>query len=480
MRDPGARHDDARAAARAVVRDGVVVARTRRRRARARTASGCRRELMALLDEARRRARTTSIASRSRSGPDRSPGCASASRRSRGSRWRSGKLRRRRLGARSAGAAPARDAAARADRRVDRRASRRGVRGAVRRRRTRRSLEPAVVAAAGGDARRVARGARRARRASVRRRRRRAAIADVIRAAARRRRASIDDAAAARRRRSAQIAAARAATAPCRRTRSSRSTSGGRTPSSRATARHGRRADVRVERARSRRLGATTTRRDRRARGGVVHQPLVARDARLGAAATPTSRASTCCATTTGPVVGVLRLLARLRRAAHQHAGGRAGSRGGRGWRPRCCGTSGRSGARRARRGDARSARVEHGRPAAVRTARVSASPRMRPQLLHAARGRRPDSVARRLASVRHLEGQPACGTLPYECPRVRSSHQGGGNADRLRRAEAAVAAERRRVPPTRHPAPRPRRTDPQPHRPATTSPNPNNSKKSP
>ena len=38
-----------------------------------------------------------------------------------------------------------------------------------------------------------------------------------------------------------------------------------------------------------------------------------------------------------------------------------------------------------------------------------------------------------------------------YDCPQV-SFFQGGGNADRLRRAEAPVAGEQRRVPPTRRP----------------------------
>ena len=60
------------------------------------------------------------------------------------------------------------------------------------------------------------------------------------------------------------------------------------------------------------------------------------------------------------------------------------------------------------------------------------------------------------------------------------STSQGGGNADRLRRAEAPAAADRRGVPPARHPASRPRRSPARPHRPRTTSRNPNSSKKSP
>ena len=52
-----------------------------------------------------------------------------------------------------------------------------------------------------------------------------------------------------------------------------------------------------------------------------------------GSCAIPTSRGSTCCATTDGAVARVLRLLGDLRRAAHQHPGGRAGGPPERAWR---------------------------------------------------------------------------------------------------------------------------------------------------
>src|SRR2546423_15289067 len=48
---------------------------------------------------------------------------------------------------------------------------------------------------------------------------------------------------------------------------------------------------------------------------------------------------------------------------------------------------------------------------------------------------------------------------------------QGGGNADRLRRAEAEAAAKRRRVPPARDAAPRSRREDSQPGNPPVSVP---------
>src|SRR5260221_5212888 len=53
-----------------------------------------------------------------------------------------------------------------------------------------------------------------------------------------------------------------------------------------------------------------------------------------------------------------------------------------------------------------------------------------------------------------------------YEGSRVSLLQPGGGNADRLRRDEEKVARKQRRVPPTRHPTPRPRRTHPRPGHP--------------
>src|SRR4029450_7808040 len=51
-----------------------------------------------------------------------------------------------------------------------------------------------------------------------------------------------------------------------------------------------------------------------------------------------------------------------------------------------------------------------------------------------------------------------------YDCTGLTSS-RGGGNAERLRRAEASTVAERRRVPPVSDPSSRPRRKDSQSHR---------------
>ena len=95
-------------------------------------------ELIALLARGGRRRSTTSICSPSPPAPARSPGCASASRRCRGWRWRAASDRAG-LGARGARrAARTRRAAAR--RAVDRRAARRSVR----RRSTRRTAATAL------------------------------------------------------------------------------------------------------------------------------------------------------------------------------------------------------------------------------------------------------------------------------------------------------------------------------------------------
>ena len=61
-----------------------------------------------------------------------------------------------------------------------------------------------------------------------------------------------------------------------------------------------------------------------------------------------------------------------------------------------------------------------------------------------------------------------SCGTVPVGAFR-QTAHLFSKEAkmpDRLRRAEAKASAERRRVPPARHSASRPRRTDPRPGRP--------------
>ena len=209
---------------------------------------------------------------------------------------------------------------------VDRRAARRGLRVAVRcRRRARR--ERTVVAPADSDARRrgemrspvepsgsSATGPHDTRQSS-------ASGSARARESCRRRRWPASSAGSRRPRRRAR----------CCLTRSCRSTFGGRTPSlpgpggpsdADEPGQHGDRAGVRP--------GGPGRRRP--ARGGDLHEPVDAGDARQRAAAVR-RRARLRGPAARLPGRGVLRLLARLRRAPHQHHRRRREASDGKGWR---------------------------------------------------------------------------------------------------------------------------------------------------